>query len=745
MPVSSYPSPGRPIAPQSLARFLDEPASAATAEAAGRSCRLRDFDASARAEFGAPACRLAAGEVLAVVARKMHVIGKLRFAGIPERLEWGNLRLSVRAYNALSRRLGLPRPASLTGSSIADLLRTPAFGVKSLLDLLTALEEATELKEVLKGRGGADLQPGAGGTHARLDLSSREPAPELSFSAPVDQEVRKGDQRRSLELAVGLMKLEQALGPDVIHANDPRFGKTLRVVAAESATTSELQASLLGTLGRAGAQQETRLKALQILTAEITAARGLGLPAELEKIVRPICTEAHTRIVLRFWGWDGRGRATLQQVGDEHGISRERVRQITQRTREQLEAGGPVFAPSATRALGIVQGMLPATAATVADALAREGLAPANADTTFLADLGSLLGRPTAFRFDARYGTFVSTRTGEKLVGEAHRHAARLASKYGAACVEDVCDALRAETSSSLGPELVSRLLRTRPDLTWLDDEHRWFCKKQTEGNLLLNRVRKVVGIAVSVRVSELRGGIERDYYLKGSVPPRGILLRLCAHDSALEVQGEVVARRDGAALERELSPSEKTLWGVLLGAGAVMERSQLEAGCLAAGLSRPSFLSALTYSPIVIRYAHQVYGLRGVAIPPGAVESLQVPRVTRKGRLLQESGWVGDGRIRLVYKLTGGCVSNGIVTIPASFTRFLEGDFRLLRLGQPAGTLRCRQSQGWGLGPLFRRVGAEAGDTLTLEVDIQKAEALASVTTETPEELTPADRPPER
>jgi hypothetical protein len=180
------------------------------------------------------------------------------------------------------------------------------------------------------------------------------------------------------------------------------------------------------------------------------------------------------------------------------------------------------------------------------------------------------------FRFVEEFGTFVSTRTGERIVSAIHRQALRLATKYGAACVEDVCDALREHASSSPSPELVSRLLRTRSDLAWLDGEHRWFCKEQTKGNLLLNRVHKVVGVAGRLRVSELRGGVERDYYLKGSVPPKAILLKLCGRDRALEIRGEVVAQREGELLERELSRSEKTLRGVLLGAGSVMERSQL-------------------------------------------------------------------------------------------------------------------------------------------------------------------------
>ena len=92
---------------------------------------------------------------------------------------------------------------------------------------------------------------------------------------------------------------------------------------------------------------------------------------------------------------------------------------------------------------------------------------------------------------------------------------------------------------------------------------------------------------------------------------------------------------------------------------------------------------------------------------------------------------------MRLVYRLSEGCVSNGVISVPASFARFLQGDFRLLRLGNAVGTLRCRGAQGWGMGPFFRRVGAEAGDTLTLEFDLQKWDVQASLTAEVPEEST--------
>jgi hypothetical protein len=723
MPIARYPRLGERIAPQSLAEFLDGQVDRAISNAGDEPWRLRDLDGSAWGSLGTATCLRATNEVVAAVRRQISAIGKLQFSALPEQLEWESLTLGVRAYNALRGCLNLPRPARLSGWAVAELMKIKAFGVTSLLDLLTSLEDATGFPTVFEVTDGPRAESVPGFHGMQRELSSRP------NSLVADQDERAS----SLRSAVGLMKLEQVLGPDLVHARDPRFGVQLRAVDSACADTAELLEVVPKRLGRQGAGLEARLRAIQTLSDQVASARELGPLVELESIVKAICTDSNAKAVLRFWGWDGRGGATLQQVGDERHVTRERVRQITQKAQEQLEARAPIFAPATARALAIVQGLLPATAAVLVAALAREGLVPKNCQLRFLTDLGRLLGRPTPFRFVEEYGTFVSTRTGERLVSAIHRQALRLAGKYGAACVEDVCDALREDTPRALNPELASRLLRTRQDLAWLDNEHRWFCKQPPSWNPLLNRVRKVLSVARQVRAAELRGGLERHFHLKGSVPPKTILLKLCTYDDALEVQGDVVALRDGHVLEAELSAAEKTIRSVLVTAGSVMRRSELERDCLRAGMSRPSFTATLTYSPILIRYAHQVYGLRGMAIAPGAVESLQVPRA--RGRLLQDSGWVGDGRVRFVYKLTESCLGSGIVTIPASFSRFLQGDFSLVRLGTPVGTLRCRGGQAWGLAPLLRRVGAEAGDTLTLDVDLQKAEAQASVTTETPED----------
>ncbi len=372
--------------------------------------------------------------------------------------------------------------------------------------------------------------------------------------------------------------------------------------------------------------------------------------------------------------------------------------------------------------------MLPVTASTASDTLAGDGLTPLGADIRFLGDLARSFGHSAGFSFDAQHECFVSTRTSEQFVQDVHRQALRLARKHGAACVEDVCDVLR-DSAHALRPEAVSRLLRTRADIRWLDEGQSWFCKRETRDNALLRNVCKVIAIAGRVRAAELRGGVARNYSLREVVPPKAILLRLCECDSRLTVDNDSVAAREGVVLDAALSTAERTLARVLRSNALVMERSTLERACVATGLSRPSFQAALTYSPIVIRYAPQVYGLRGVAIPPGAVESVTPLGKAQKGRLVLDSGWTSDGRVRLVYRLSEACVSSGIVAIPSPFAPFLQRDFSLLRLGNTLGTLRCRGTQAWGLAPLFRRLGAAAGGTLTIEFDLQMSGAEASLT----------------
>lgn len=68
----------------------------------------------------------------------------------------------------------------------------------------------------------------------------------------------------------------------------------------------------------------------------------------------------------------------------------------------------------------------------------------------------------------------------------------------------------------------------------------------------------------------------------------------------------------------------------------------------------------------------------------------------------------------------------NGVPSIPAAMKEFLQGEFQVKAPdGSRFGTLVSRETGAWGLGPFFRRRGAEANDFLVLVFDLKTKEAV--------------------
>src|ERR1700724_971161 len=72
-------------------------------------------------------------------------------------------------------------------------------------------------------------------------------------------------------------------------------------------------------------------------------------------------TGRNARIAARYYGFDGRGGGTLQTVGNEVGLTRERVRQIVTAASDRLSTGRPAC-PTLDRAIALVADRMPAAA-----------------------------------------------------------------------------------------------------------------------------------------------------------------------------------------------------------------------------------------------------------------------------------------------------------------------------------------------------------------------------------------------
>src|ERR1700694_5455620 len=82
----------------------------------------------------------------------------------------------------------------------------------------------------------------------------------------------------------------------------------------------------------------------------------------LERELRDLLgTGRNARIAARYYGFDGRGGGSLQAVGNEIGLTRERVRQIVTAASERLSTGRPV-SPALDRTIAFVVDRMPAAA-----------------------------------------------------------------------------------------------------------------------------------------------------------------------------------------------------------------------------------------------------------------------------------------------------------------------------------------------------------------------------------------------
>jgi hypothetical protein len=301
-------------------------------------------------------------------------------------------------------------------------------------------------------------------------------------------------------------------------------------------------------------------------------------------------------------------------------------------------------------------------------------------------------------------------------------------SHWGATTIDDVA----AEVSGTLGKpvsgKLVASVVSAQPAFHWLDEASGWFWVTSTARNALLNQIEKILSVCGWVHISELRSGVSRNHRREGFAPPQRVLLALCQQAGAYEVGGNMVRANPPLDFSTILADTEKTFVAVFRCVGPLVESLKLEKECLRRGMNRATYSQYLTYSPIIARFARCVYGLRGTEVPPGSAESLVVER-TRARRVLADYGWLEDGKIFLTYKLSSGTLANGVVSVPSGMKQYLLGAHELRVVdGAPIGRLVVKDSQAWGLGPLFSRRGGEPGDSLRILFDLKTKTAFAEL-----------------
>jgi hypothetical protein len=400
------------------------------------------------------------------------------------------------------------------------------------------------------------------------------------------------------------------------------------------------------------------------------------------------------------------------------------VRQLERRFTDTTE-GSKVWTPVLDKVLKAIRDAAPARVEDAGQLLSDKALVDGPFAIESLLGAARLFGREAGFGLDRESGVIFRDGSGlsPRLVSSEAR---RLTTHWGAATVDALAAELADRCDGDVDAALLRVLLTTVPELRWLDDDKEWFWVKGTNRNRLLNQVEKIMSVAGSIEIGELREGVGRFHRMGGFRPPREVLARLCEQSGLYFRDGDLITEGPGLRPWDEVlgQTVEGRIAEALFEHGPVMRRDDLERIVVAErGVNRSSFYVYLGYSPIIARYAPGVYGLRGARVTAGEVNALIPPRV-RQQRLV-DHGWTADGRVWIAYKMSATAVQAGVLSVPAALEDFLSGSYLLSSDDdRPIGTLVVKGNHMWGVGPFYRRWGVEEGDHVVVTVDINQRRA---------------------
>lgn len=476
--------------------------------------------------------------------------------------------------------------------------------------------------------------------------------------------------------------------------------------------------SRLATFGKGTALDEAREIISAISTYHVAVRMSPDRRQQLDEIFQQ-----------RHLAPSGQGK-NLQVLGDERGVTRERIRQLCDKFEKFLEEKlYPIATPCLDRALEVAGRLSPLdvdSASLEAKPYLGEGLGAESAIAW-----AALLGRPSpvvAERVKTTVrGHFVDVVMLHK-AGEVgwyralFRHVSRDSSLLGCTSLLRVAGLLALEDGVAPGREPIISALEASADFRWLDKDLGWFTYGDTSHCSAALRVRKVLSLAqTSIGVDEIAGALAADDLwlynddkcISLALPPVHVLRELCRGWSGMELvqQGRLVATADA---EAPLTLAERVAAETIALHDGIATKFELTEAILSQAQVTEIFVAVLLgSSPIIERQEFGLYGIRGRRQGDSA---LAKARQRAKVRAMRAPGYVLHGEPLLANEflilVTEASLSNEQYNVPFAFREPLTvGSIAVDDVGgERLGAVRVNQSGALkGLRTLFPQV--QAGD----------------------------------
>ncbi len=323
---------------------------------------------------------------------------------------------------------------------------------------------------------------------------------------------------------------------------------------------------------------------------------------ELHFIVHRIARPRRRQVAMTRFGWHGNRIPTLEVLGTDIGVTRERIRQIVKEVEKDINdflAGR--CPPMLLKALRLVESTLPMDKRGVPELLQKEGVSETGLSYEALRKAAELSETPwEIMEFD---GILISVRDRQR-VEKAKKALVSLRNKPFANVDE---------TGLS---DSAARFVEASPDYAWLDRPAGVFWRVNWRHNKVVFVCKKIFSLVGRLYADEVIRALERAKTIQ-EAPSKTTLLEMLRQTGWFDIHGEEIIRKDNVTFA-DLSDLDKKLLEATRGIGTPMRFIDLRNNLVRGGMSS-NLASAVIYnSPLIYPVMYGRYCLLGDKIEDG-------------------------------------------------------------------------------------------------------------------------------
>jgi Bacterial RNA polymerase, alpha chain C terminal domain/Sigma-70, region 4 len=453
-------------------------------------------------------------------------------------------------------------------------------------------------------------------------------------------------------------------------------------------------------------------------------AKPVSLETELRRLVRAVETERNTDVLLKLWGWSGKGPRVLDSVGQEYALTRERVRQIEARALERF-IHHQFDLPFLRQTIGFLKQSVPALDSVLAKQVRDAGLSNDAFDIWGLKVAAETFG--LRWPFDS-----VTVKSKRMLVGQGDELRFRSALGIARRRTSDrgLTSVVSLASEAGIDEERIPGLkifLQVAGSIEWLDDAREWLFAPSLSRNRLFNICSKVLAVCPTIRVTELRRAVGKSRRL-AMVPPLRILSGFIQRTRLGTVSDDGVIT---ANPEMESAIPSDSVEGMMIAVldqhGPLMDGEIFARRSVEAGVNPISFYIYRANSPLISALGKAVYCKVGAEVVPGMLEGIINDR--RTSLRISEHGWTPSGRLWFGFELSLQTLTAGGIRLASFVADLVQGSWQVnLPDGTMCGEVNCKDNFIWSFRKAFGLMGAEVGDMAAFEFDLKARQVFVRI-----------------